>query len=182
MDVTLDKASAHPNLQVSEDGKTVWWGDEPQPTNNEQCFDVEPYVLANIGRSLRAYWEVSVEDKDEWVLGIAWSKVDKKGQLVLSPANGFWVIRLSNRERLKAMNDEEKVIEKAIPNKVGIYLDYEVRTVAFYNVDEKSLIYKFENGPGYDKEVRPLFSPWNNDGNPIRVLSISCHPAHGNSL
>ncbi|XP_029610182.1 butyrophilin subfamily 1 member A1 isoform X7 [Salmo trutta] len=171
VDVTLDVDTAHPNLLI--DGKTVRWIKEtPQRLCNEKMFDEDPYVLGIMGRAWRTYWKVNVEKKDDWVLGVTKATANRKGQLVLSPANGFWVIRLSNGGRLKAMDDKEHVLDKDIPDKVGIYLDYNENKVTFYNVEDASLIYSFTNGPSYEDEVRPLFSPWNNDTDPINILSI----------
>lgn len=174
MDVTVDQTTAHPNLKVFDDGKAVQWEKEAQQTN-ELGYDVEPCVLGTFGRSDRTYWEVQVEDKDDWLLGVARSETDRKGQLVLKPSKGFWVIQLSNTQSLKAMNENEEVIDKNLPKKVGIYLNYPEKIVAFYNVDEKSLIYKFTNGPEYDQKVSPLFSPSYNDRNPIKICpSTQC--------
>uniref|UniRef100_A0A4W5P8Z4 B30.2/SPRY domain-containing protein n=1 Tax=Hucho hucho TaxID=62062 RepID=A0A4W5P8Z4_9TELE len=171
VDVTLDVDTAHPNLLI--DGKTVRWIKEtPQRLCNEKTFDEDPYVLGIMGRAWRAYWKVNVEKKDDWVLGVTKKTVNRKGQLVLSPANGFWVIRLSNGGRLKAMDDKEHVLDKDIPDEVAIYLDYKENKVTFFNAEDASLIYSFTNGPSYEDEVRPLFSPWNNDTNPITILSI----------
>nr|XP_046174371.1 zinc-binding protein A33-like [Oncorhynchus gorbuscha] len=171
VDVTLDVDTAHPNLLI--DGKTVSWIKEtPQRLCSEKMFDEDPYVLGIICRAWRAYWKVNVEKKDDWVLGVTKATSNRKGQLVLSPANGFWVIRLSNGGRLKAMDDKEHDLDKDIPDEVGIYLDYKERKVTFYNAEDSSLIYSFTNGPSYQDDVRPLFSPWNNDADPIRILSI----------
>ncbi|CDQ75952.1 unnamed protein product [Oncorhynchus mykiss] len=173
LDVTLDVDTAHPNLLI--DGKTVSWIKEtPQRLCSEKMFDEDPYVQGIMGRAWRAYWKVNVEKKDDWVLGVTKVTSNRKGQLVLSPANGFWVIRLSNGGTLKAMDDKEHVLDrdKDIPGKVGIYLDYQERKVTFYNAEESSLIYSNTNGPSYQDEVRPLFSPCNNDADPIKILSI----------
>ncbi|XP_055757460.1 butyrophilin subfamily 1 member A1-like isoform X1 [Salvelinus fontinalis] len=171
VDVTLDVDTAHPNLLI--DGKTVRWIKEtPQRLCSEKMFDEDPYVLGIMGRAWRAYWKVNVAKKDDWVLGVTKATANRKGQLVLSPANGFWVIRLSNGGRLKAMDDKEHVLDKDIPDEVGIYLEYKEKKVTFFNVEDASHIYSFTNGPGYEDEVHPFFSPWNNDTDPIRILSI----------
>eukprot|EP00063_Salmo_salar_P037080 XP_014011915.1 PREDICTED: butyrophilin subfamily 1 member A1-like isoform X2 [Salmo salar] len=171
VDVTLDMDTAHPKLKI--DGKSLQWTNEsPQrKVDIENCFNDEPFVLGNIGSPLKTYWEVNVKEKDDWVLGVAKATANRKGTLVFSPSNGFWVIRLSNGKRLKAMEDEEHVLEKGIPDKVGIYLDYQERKVTFFSTEEGSLIYSFINGPSYQDDVRPLFSPWNNDAKPITILS-----------
>uniref|UniRef100_A0A4W5JQK6 B30.2/SPRY domain-containing protein n=1 Tax=Hucho hucho TaxID=62062 RepID=A0A4W5JQK6_9TELE len=173
VDVTLDVDTAHPKLKIH--GKSLQWIDEsPQRNINiENCFDEEPFVLGKMGSPLKTYWEVNVKEKDDWVLGVAKATAERKGPLAFSPTNGFWVIRLSNGQRLKAMEDEECVLDKGIPDKVGIYLDYQESKVTFFSAEEGSLIYSFINGPSYQDDVRPLFSPWNNDADPITILPIT---------
>ncbi|XP_064787342.1 butyrophilin subfamily 1 member A1-like isoform X4 [Oncorhynchus masou masou] len=173
VDVSLDVDTAHPKLKIH--GKSLQWTNEsPQRNINiEKCFDEEPFVLGNMGRARKSYWEVNVKEKDDWVLGVAKATAHRKGPLVFRPTGGFWVIRLSNGQRLKAMEDEEHILEKGIPDKVGIYLDYQERKVTFFNADDGSLIYSFIDGPSYQDDVLPLFSPWNNDAKPIAILSIT---------
>ncbi|XP_024270596.1 butyrophilin subfamily 1 member A1-like isoform X1 [Oncorhynchus tshawytscha] len=172
VDVTLDVDTAHPKLKIN--GKSLQWIDESPQRNIdiENCFDEEPFVLGNMGRAWKSYWEVNVK-KDDWVLGVAKATAHRKGPLVFRPTGGFWVIRLSNGQCLKAMEDEEHVLDKGIPDKVGIYLDYQEKKVTFFNADDGSLIYSFINGPSYQDDVLPLFSPWNNDAKPITILSIT---------
>ncbi|XP_064787336.1 E3 ubiquitin-protein ligase TRIM68-like isoform X4 [Oncorhynchus masou masou] len=173
VDVSLDVDTAHPKLKIN--GKSLQWTNEsPQRNINiEKCFDEEPFVLGNMGRARKSYWEVNVKEKDDWVLGVAKATAHRKGPLVFRPTGGFWVIRLSNGQRLKAMEDEEHILEKGIPDKVGIYLDYQERKVTFFNADDGSLIYSFIDGPSYQDDVLPLFSPGNNDAKPIAILSIT---------
>ncbi|XP_024270585.1 butyrophilin subfamily 1 member A1 isoform X9 [Oncorhynchus tshawytscha] len=173
VDVTLDVDTAHPKLKIH--GNSLQWTNEsPQrKIEVENCFDEEPFVLGKMGSPLKTYWEVNVKEKDDWVLGVAKVTANRKGPLAFSPTNGFWVIRLSNGQRLKAMEDEEHVLDKGIPDKVGIYLDYQERKVTFFNAEEDSLIYSFINGPSYQDDVLPLFSPWNNDAKPITILPIT---------
>ncbi|KAM9401084.1 butyrophilin subfamily 1 member A1-like isoform 4-T4 [Salvelinus alpinus] len=173
VDVTLDVDTAHPKLKI--DGKSLQWTNESQQRNIniENCFNEEPFVLGKMGSPLKTYWEVNVKEKDDWVLGVTKATAHRKGPLVFRPKRGFWVIRLSNGQRLKAMEDEEHVLEKGIPDKVGIYLDYQEKKVTFFNADDGSLIYSFINGPSYQDDVLPLFSPWNNDAKPITILSIT---------
>ncbi|XP_029610195.1 butyrophilin subfamily 1 member A1 isoform X2 [Salmo trutta] len=173
VNVNLDVDTAHPKLKI--DGKSLQWTNESPQRKIivENCFDEEPFVLGNMGSPLKSYWEVNVKEKDDWVLGVAKTTANRKGPLAFSPTNGFWVIRLSNGQRLKAMEDKERVLDKGIPDKVGIYLDYQERKVTFFSAEEGSLIYSFTNGPSYQDDVLPLFSPWNNDADPITILPIT---------
>uniref|UniRef100_A0A3B3QQY4 B30.2/SPRY domain-containing protein n=1 Tax=Paramormyrops kingsleyae TaxID=1676925 RepID=A0A3B3QQY4_9TELE len=175
VDVTLDRDTAHHKLKISDDAKEVQWIEEgiqcvSKETNH---FDTEPFVLGNIMRCWRSYWCVDVEGKEYWVLGVAADTSSRKGQLELSPSNGFWVIRVSNGRSVKVMTEEVEVrTDIPIPTKVGIYLDYEEKEVSFYNAVDGLCIYTFKIGQGSDRTARPLFSPWSNDSDKISVLSI----------
>ncbi|XP_064881055.1 probable E3 ubiquitin-protein ligase TRIML1 [Oncorhynchus nerka] len=183
VDVILDGKTAHSQLKISHNGKVVEWvkqKQEPQTEINkndiDKHFDVAPYVLGSMGRAMRAYWEVCVKAKKDWVLGVTKVTANRKGQLVLNPANGFWVIGISDGKDFTAFidddDDDDDVHKEIILHRVGIYVDYQERKVTFYNAEDSSLIYSFTKGPSYQDDVRPLFSPWNNDADPIRILSI----------
>uniref|UniRef100_A0A4W5PC79 B30.2/SPRY domain-containing protein n=1 Tax=Hucho hucho TaxID=62062 RepID=A0A4W5PC79_9TELE len=179
VDVILDGKTAHSQLKISHSGKVVEWLKQKQEQQTEigkndidKHFDEAPYVLGSMVRALRAYWEVSVKEKKDWVLGVTRATANTKGQLVLSPANGFWVIGISDGKDLTAFMDDDDFHDEIILHRVGIYVDYQERKVTFYNAEDSSLIYSFTNGPSYEDDVLPLFSPWNNDTDPITILSI----------
>nr|XP_023837677.1 butyrophilin subfamily 1 member A1 isoform X2 [Salvelinus alpinus] len=178
VDVVLDGKTAHSQLKISHNGKVVEWvtqKGEPQTeidkNDIDKHFDEDPYVLGSMGRAMRAYWEVCVKENKDWVLGVTRATANRKGQLVLSPDNGFWVVRISNGENLKTFMGDD-VLKERIPHRVGIYVDYQERKVTFYNAEDSSLIYSFTNGPSYEDDVRPLFSPWKYEKQPITILSI----------
>uniref|UniRef100_A0A8C9RX01 B30.2/SPRY domain-containing protein n=1 Tax=Scleropages formosus TaxID=113540 RepID=A0A8C9RX01_SCLFO len=177
--------TAHCKLKISDDGKEVQWIEEGVQNESKEGnrFEREPFVLGTMVRSWRSYWEVCVEEKEDWVLGVALDSVGRKGQLAMSPSKGFWVIRLSNGRSLKALGEKVEVLtDIKPPSKVGIYLDCKEKQVSFYSADGENLshIYTFTDGPLYEKAPRPIFSPWNNDEKPLRVLSLthtSCETA-----
>lgn len=100
MNVTLDPATAEHNLVLSADGKEVTYEDTPQNLpDNPKRFDPVVCVLAKQGfTSGRFYYEVQVSGKTEWHLGLARDSINRKGEINLSPKNGYWATSLKNNE------------------------------------------------------------------------------------
>ncbi|XP_069044683.1 E3 ubiquitin-protein ligase TRIM21-like [Lepisosteus oculatus] len=162
VDVTLDEDTMNPYLRMSEDGRELRWTEHRQnlPDNPER-FDEYPCVLGNrLPAEMRwgCYWEVEVGKKKYWELGVARDSVFRKGQLSLSPANGFWVLSLWDG-KLTALTDPETSLNTDVLTRVWICIDYE--KVSFYNAVDGSDIYTFEEK--IDRSVHPFFSPGNND-------------------
>eukprot|EP00063_Salmo_salar_P037092 XP_014011927.1 PREDICTED: butyrophilin subfamily 1 member A1-like isoform X2 [Salmo salar] len=176
VDVVLDGKTAHSQLKISHNGKVVEWVTQKGERQTEidkndidKHFDEDPYVLGSMVRAMRAYWEVCVKENKDWVLGVTRATASRKGQLVLSPDNDFWVVRISNGKNLQTFMGDD-VLKERIPHRVGIYVDYQERKVTFYNAEDSSLIYSFTNGPSYEDDARPLFSPWKYEKQPITIL------------
>ncbi|KAG6923163.1 tripartite motif-containing 39 [Chelydra serpentina] len=145
VDVTLDPDTAHPSLILSEDQKTVTYKDKQQDLpDNLKRFDTYPIVLGfNKLMRGRHYWEVEVGDKTNWTLGVCTESVTRKGKIYLSPENGFWTVCL-RYEEYKALTSHLTPLSISVrPKRVGIFLDYDVGEVSFYNVTDKSHLFTF---------------------------------------
>ncbi|XP_049429426.1 E3 ubiquitin-protein ligase TRIM21-like isoform X2 [Epinephelus fuscoguttatus] len=166
VDVTLDPDTANPWLILSDDGKQVQTGDvEKNLPNNPERFDTCVYVLAKQSFSSgRFYYEVQVKGKTKWDLGVARESINRKGQITLSPQDGYWTIWLRNENEYKALAGPSVSLSlKSRPEKVGVFVDYEEGLVSFYDVDAAALIYSF-TGCSFTEKLYPYFSPCVNDG------------------
>uniref|UniRef100_A0A671UEW4 B30.2/SPRY domain-containing protein n=1 Tax=Sparus aurata TaxID=8175 RepID=A0A671UEW4_SPAAU len=166
VDVTLDPATAHPKLILSDDGKQVKHCDvKKKLPDNPERFDMCPCVLANQSFSSgRFFYEVQVKEKTEWDLGVARESINRKGQIKLTPQNGYWTICLRNNNEYKAgAGPSVHLLPKCWPEKVGVFVDYEEGLVSFYDVDAAALIYSF-TGCCFTQKLYPFFSPSPNDG------------------
>ncbi|XP_059814114.1 zinc-binding protein A33-like [Hypanus sabinus] len=172
--VTLDVETAHPELEVSEDRKSVrytgtgTWRNLP---DTGKRFTGWACVLGSEGfTSGRHYWEVEVTGNRVWYLGVAAESVQGKKCFSLSPETGFWVIRRVGDE-LHRDCDVSRLAAGPIPGRVGVYLSYESGTVSFYNAETKSHLHTF-TGNKFTEKLYPFFRTV--DGNQwLRICSGS---------
>ncbi|XP_075957990.1 E3 ubiquitin-protein ligase TRIM21-like [Anarhichas minor] len=166
VDVTLDPDTANPYLILSDDGKQVKHGDvQKNLPNNPERFDSCAGVLAKQSFSSgRFYYEVQVEGKTKWYLGVVRESINRKGNITLTPQDGFWTIRLRNKNEYKALADLSVLLSlKSQPQKVGVFVDYEEGLVSFYDVKSAALIYSF-TGCCFTEKLYPYFGPSLNAG------------------
>ncbi|XP_008293225.1 E3 ubiquitin-protein ligase TRIM68-like [Stegastes partitus] len=165
VDVTLDPDTANATLNVSEDGKQVTHVNQKKNVPNKPArFDHVLNVLAKEGFSSgKWYYEVQVKDKTQWDLGVALQSINRKGDIRLSPNNGYWTIWLRKGNELTANAGPAVNLERSeMPQKVGVFVDYEEGQVSFYDVDARANIYSF-TGCNFTEKLFPFFSPCAND-------------------
>ncbi|XP_031712041.1 E3 ubiquitin-protein ligase TRIM21-like [Anarrhichthys ocellatus] len=176
VDVTLDPDTANPWLILSDDGNQVKCGDvQKNLPDNPKRFDSCVCVLAKQSFSSgRFYYEVQVEGKTEWDLGVARESINRKGHITLSPQKGYWTIWLRNVNEYKACVGPSICLSlKSQPQKVGVFVDYEEGLVSFYDVKSAALIYSF-TGCCFTEKLYPYFGPFlNNNGKNSAPLIIS---------
>ncbi|CAN9515186.1 unnamed protein product [Ophioblennius macclurei] len=166
VDVTLDPDTANPSLKISEDGKQVTHVLQKKfsPSKAER-FDVVLNVLGKDGFSSgKFYYEVQVKDKTQWDLGVAKESINRKGDIRLSPKNGYWTIWLRKGCEFTAnVGPAVELHVREIPQKIGVFVDYEGGEVSFYDVDARALIFSFTECY-FAEKLFPFFSPCSNDG------------------
>ncbi|XP_062339657.1 zinc-binding protein A33-like [Osmerus eperlanus] len=166
VDVTLDPDTAHRKLILSEDGKQVRNGDKKQDLpDNPERFDYFGNVLGKQGFSSgRFYYEVQVEGKTDWILGLVRESINRKETTTLSPEDGYWTVSLMNGDEYRALADPYVLLSlRQKPQKVGVFVDYEEGLVSFYGVEARSHIYSF-TGCTFTEKLYPVFNPCRNDG------------------
>ncbi|CAM5098130.1 unnamed protein product [Natator depressus] len=102
--VTLDPDTAHPQLILSQDRKSVRWGDTRQqlPDNPERfdyCFCVLGYEGFTSGSHC---WEVKVGGGRYWAVGVARVSLRRKGWISLSPEGEIWAVQRC-RDQFRAL-------------------------------------------------------------------------------
>ncbi|XP_047012408.1 butyrophilin subfamily 1 member A1 isoform X8 [Ictalurus punctatus] len=166
VDVTLDPDTAHPDLILFADGKQVRHGDTKQnlpdtPKRFNKCVCVLGKQSFSSGRF---YYEVQVRGKTEWNVGVAKKSINRKGDITLTPQNGFWTVKLRNENQYEACSGPSvRLTLRAKVEKVGVFVDYEEGLVSFYDVKSSSHIYSF-TAQSFTEKLYPYFSPCLNEG------------------
>uniref|UniRef100_UPI0037E6FF9D E3 ubiquitin-protein ligase TRIM21-like n=1 Tax=Semicossyphus pulcher TaxID=241346 RepID=UPI0037E6FF9D len=165
VDVTLDPDTANPSLVVSEDGKEVKCGDRKRNVPDKpERFDHVLNILAKESFSSgKFYYEVQVKEKTQWDLGVTNQSINRKGDIRLSPKNGYWTIWLRKGNEFTAnAGPAINLHVREMPQKVGVFVDYEEGQVSFYDVDARAQIFCFTEC-NFTERLFPYFGPCGHD-------------------
>ncbi|XP_074423872.1 E3 ubiquitin-protein ligase TRIM39-like [Larus michahellis] len=156
--VTLDPDTAHPDLVLSEDLKSVRRGERRRDLpDNPKRFDYWPFVLACQGFTAgRHCWEVEVGDGGDWAVGVARESIRRKGHLSLCPQGGIWGVEKWGGQ-IRALTSRKVTLLplRWVPRRVSVHLDYAGGTVAFFDADEGGLMFIFSRASFTGERVRP---------------------------
>ncbi|XP_058525804.1 butyrophilin subfamily 1 member A1-like [Ochotona princeps] len=169
--VTLDADTAHCSLSLSQDRRCISWQEEDQNLpDTTQRFNSLPCVLGQLQiTSGRYFWEVDIANTVSCDLGICKDKVIRKGRVSVSPQNGFWVLRLYNKEYWALTSPETLLTLREHPVRVGIFLDYDGGDVSFYNMTNGSHIFSFSQNT-FQGVLRPFFRIWDSDSGSLTIV------------
>lgn len=157
VEVTLDPDTANPDLLISHDGKRMRCGFERKEVPNyHRRFDGWWCAVGTQSfASGRHYWEVEVGERD-WRLGVAKESALRKGYKSLNTEMGYLTLRVERGTEFKALTVPFTPLPSSlIPRKVGVYLDYDNGQLSFYNVENRSHIYTFNET--FTEKLYPLF-------------------------
>ncbi|CAI5768449.1 finger RFP-like isoform X1 [Podarcis lilfordi] len=158
--VTLDPDTAHPELILSEDRKSVRRGDKPQALpNNPERFSYRPCVLGREGFTEgRHFWEVTVESGEYWTLGVARKSVERKGYFDFSPEEGIWAVGKWGGEYLAWTSPDYSLLSLSEePRRIRVTLDYEGGRVSFSDADSGAELYTFSGASFSGETLLPFF-------------------------
>ncbi|NXJ72663.1 BT1A1 protein, partial [Rostratula benghalensis] len=157
--VTLDPSTAHPQLVVGEDGRSVRWeGSDGDRPSEPSADDPDPRVLGcQAITSGRWCWEVEVTPRGpSWALGVAKEPPEKKEGTPRSPEVELWSMGLCQGQ-FWALTSLERVplYPSRVPSRVRVSLDYEEGEVAFFDAEKKALIFRFPAASFEGGRLRP---------------------------
>ncbi|XP_023581238.1 tripartite motif-containing protein 60-like [Trichechus manatus latirostris] len=135
VNLILDPETAHPDLIISEDRKTVIYKMmNPNCPQSAREFNVYPSALSSEGfDSGRHFGQVEVRGRGEWSLGVCKESFPRNVITSPSPNNGCWQIEL--------WTSEFATWESVNLSRIGVFMDCELGEVSFYNLNNRSLLY-----------------------------------------
>ncbi|XP_037769615.1 tripartite motif-containing protein 10-like [Chelonia mydas] len=169
--VTLDPDTAHPDLVLSEGGKSVRWGNTWQnlPDTPER-FDTEPCVLGCEGfTSGRHCWEVEVGGEGYWAVGVARESVGRKGRISRSPEGGIWAVEWDWwGDQFRALTSPVTPLPLSrAPSRIRVCLDCGRGQVTFIGAGDEAPIFTFPPGSVPGGRIRPWL--WVGGGSRLRL-------------
>ncbi|XP_069930909.1 butyrophilin subfamily 3 member A2 [Oryctolagus cuniculus] len=138
--VTLHPGSAHVNLLISPEKKSVTW----MYSGLGWYHTCSVLGLEGI-TSGRCYWDVEIRCGafSKWAVGVCREHVQRTGTYTESPDKGFWVVGWYHGSYFAWTKPRKALSLRQHPCRVGIFLDYSEGDVSFYNMTDGSHIFSF---------------------------------------
>ncbi|XP_036621171.1 tripartite motif-containing protein 64-like [Trichosurus vulpecula] len=162
VDISVDPKSDPTYVIVSEDLRSMRAGEGWQVEPNQPEDPVWHYVFAEqFFTSGRHYWEVDVTQIPQWVVGIYTPFLSTgMGRNPNSLASVFLLRCVKKKDHYNFQTYPGSLNHQAkdpVP-RVGVFLEYSFGEGLFYNVLQRSLIYRFCPIP-FTEPAIPVFSP-----------------------
>lgn len=177
VNLVLDRDTAHRSLVVSPDGRAVHHA-APQSNLPDGPSRFHPCccVLARQGFSSGTfYFEVQVDGKSRWTVGVARGSAPRRGVLSLRPENGQWALWLKEREEYAALVGVPRRLQlSSRPRTLGVLVELDHGRVSFHDGHTAALLYRFTHCR-FSGKIFPFFCPGLSQGGansaPLRILS-----------
>ncbi|XP_075594407.1 butyrophilin subfamily 2 member A2-like, partial [Balearica regulorum gibbericeps] len=159
--VTLDPNSAHSQLVLSADGRSVRWGRARQDLpDTPERFDSYCCVLGQEGfREGRHCWEVEVKGEvggdSWWAVGVARDSVDRNGDTDLNPEGGIWGVQHC-KGQFEPLTSPRTTLGR-VPRRLWVCLDCTQGLVTFIDADSGVEIFTFPPASFKGEIIRPWF-------------------------
>lgn len=174
--MVLDPDTANARLGLTARNTQAFIADEIQNVHDHPGrFNVFLAVLGKTGFSSgRHYWEVSVAQKPCYHLGMASESARRRGQIRISPNQGFWTIIRNKQGQYQAMDRTRTIIPmQTQPLTVGILLDYTKGQISFYDASSRVHMYSF-TGQTFRDKIHPFINFCvDTTGNDIPIVLIT---------
>ncbi|XP_062398985.1 tripartite motif-containing protein 16-like isoform X2 [Sardina pilchardus] len=136
---TLDPTTAHRELHLSQENRSVEWRPKVQSyPDHPERFDW-PQVLCREGVSGRCYWEVEWNGENAVDIAVSYKSIRRKGgsECVFGGNDQSWSLMLFSSNSSFRHNDEEtKLPVVCSSKKIGVYVDHRAGALAFYSISD----------------------------------------------
>ncbi|XP_077471040.1 E3 ubiquitin-protein ligase TRIM39 [Stigmatopora argus] len=162
LELTFNPSTTHPNLQLSEDQRTVKYIDAKQPyADHKERFTSAPQVMCNEGFSNGEHvWVVEVGPESMWSLGVCYKSIPRRGDHSRLGHNSVsWRLQWKSGKLTVCKSSSNVVLRemKIQPVKIEVALDYEGGTLIFHSIKgQREHLYTFK--VVFKETVYPAFS------------------------
>ncbi|XP_068519984.1 butyrophilin subfamily 1 member A1-like [Anas acuta] len=163
VNVTLDPHTAHPELILSEDHRSVRWQMIRQKVpDTPERFDFWCCVLGHEEfREGKHWWEVKVEGELEmyscWAVGVAKESVERKGKINMDPEEGIWALLYQQGHLTPLKSTRTPLPLSPVPTRIWVCLDCTQQQVSFINADNGFEIFTFTAASFNGESIHPWF-------------------------
>ncbi|XP_061433801.1 uncharacterized protein LOC133359404 isoform X2 [Lethenteron reissneri] len=159
---TLNPNTAHRNLHISADFKTVRTSTlaQPYPDNSDRFDHYKVVICSDKFSSGRHYWEVDVRGCKKFNIGLTYDAIPRKGEdksRKIGCNEVSWSLKKWCNDYTALHNETEtKLSVRDPPQRVGVHLDWEAGILKFYSADSMSLLHRFHGK--FDRELYPAMA------------------------
>ncbi|XP_040203012.1 tripartite motif-containing protein 14-like [Rana temporaria] len=137
-DILLDVNTAQNNLRISDDRKTASWTDvnQKRPKTPERFFGYVQVLSSQSFSSGKHYWDVDVGVSDQWIVGMCYPSMERRGEpSLIGWNNKSWtLVKKDNQYMVVHEGKGIRLLGNIISTRVRIYLDYDVGKISFYDL------------------------------------------------
>ncbi|ROK15796.1 Tripartite motif-containing protein 16 [Anabarilius grahami] len=161
--LSIDPSTAHPNLHLSGKNTVVRMSNEPKSyPEHPSRFEYWQQVLCKEGLAGgRYYWEVDWSGT-EIDIAVTYRGIRRKGNDKSGSFGGndrSWSLYCSESKYSFVHNNKSTTISVPSSSRIGVYVDYEAGTVAFYSVsDTMKLLHKIQ--AKFNEPLYPGLGVW----------------------
>ncbi|XP_061434232.1 E3 ubiquitin/ISG15 ligase TRIM25-like [Lethenteron reissneri] len=173
---TLDTNSAHDDLQISSDLRTVTLSGVPQGRpHHPHRFEYRPQALCSESfSSAQHYWEVDVGSAGLCRVGVAYGTIPRRGtgaECCLGGSDVSWCLR-KNGDSFSVWHGgvETSLSVPQPPRRVGVHLDWDAGLLSFYSADSMAPLHSFNKT--FTQPLHPGLAVWNDDDS-VRIVDLS---------
>ncbi|OCT57679.1 hypothetical protein XELAEV_18003136mg [Xenopus laevis] len=140
-DLLLDINTAHNRVSVSGDMKSASHSltELHYPQSPERFQDWHQALSSRSFPSGRHYWEVEVSESGDWMVGVTYPSIERRGdQSCIGRNNKSWCLCRWNNNRYSVVHDSKRTQLPHVPScrRIRISLDYEAGRLSFYELSE----------------------------------------------